>query len=105
MAYETYYGRYNELTSQYKIAKTYNNGCQWVKTGNNWNDGEWQPINQDDYDIVIDDLGSGYAHHKYKAIKNIPNLSNKDLAIICDRGNLCFGYRVEYGNIICVHTD
>lgn len=29
---------------------------------------------------------------------------DRGIALLCDGGNLCFGYRVE-GNTICVYTD
>ena len=29
---------------------------------------------------------------------------DREIALLCDSGNLCFGYRVE-GNTICVYTD
>lgn len=83
---QTYYDRYNELQSKYKI-------CHYLNGQST-----------DDFDIIISYVGAGYAHKKYKVIKNGPNLSAKDIAIICDRGNLCFGYRVE-GSTIIVYTD
>ena len=49
-------------------------------------------------------VGYGYAHTKYKITRNDPGLSDEDLAIICDKGNLPFGFRRE-GNVICVYTD
>lgn len=49
-------------------------------------------------------VGSGHGHTKYKVVSNPEKLSPKDLAIIADRGNLCFGYRVQNG-LIVVHTD
>lgn len=86
MSYETHYDRYNQLRAQYNI-------CYYL-------DGR----SPDDFDIIVTFVGPGYGHAKYKVIKNGPNLSAKDIAIICDRGNLCFGYRVE-GSTICVYTD
>lgn len=88
-SYQTYYDRYKELKETYKIAYSA------------------RGLSNDEFaahDIVVEHIGFGYAHSKYRVMLNKPNLSTKDLAIICDKGNLCFGYRVE-GNIICVHTD
>lgn len=48
--------------------------------------------------------GTGYGHKKYKILSNPHNLSTLQLALICDSGNLCFGYRMEGGNIV-IHTD
>lgn len=90
MSYETYYDRYKVLTSTYKVHKgTYGLGNEWQL---------------EDYDVVIERCGSGYACAKYRVLRNKPNLNSEDLAIICDSGNLCFGYRTE-GSIICVYTD
>ena len=61
-------------------------------------------INMDDYDVVVSCNNVGYAHVKYTVLKNAPNLTDREIALLCDGGNLCFGYRVE-GNTICVYTD
>lgn len=89
MSYEVNYGRYKELCDKYKILRsTYNKS----------------PEELEEADIIVEGAGRGYAHTKYRVVKNKPGLSYKDLAIICDNGNLCFGYRVQ-GGLICVHTD
>ena len=85
MGYETFYDRYNELMSLYKIA-------------------HGEVPDPDNYDVIVERVGSGYAHTKYRVLLNKPKLSNQDIAIICDKGNLCFGYRRE-GSLICVYTD
>lgn len=89
--YETHYDRYKELTSTYKVL------CLPSFPG-------YSMEKLKDYDVAIQFVGVGYAHQKYRVIKNEPNLPTKDLAILCDNGNLCFGYRVE-GGCICVYTD
>ena len=63
------------------------------------------PDSMNEYDIVVECIGTGHAHKKYHAVKNGPGLSTEDLAVICDGGNLCFGYRTEGPNLICVYTD
>lgn len=78
-----YYDRYKELRELYSIS--------------------WDPEDTN-ADIIVQNIGTGYAHKKYRVLKNRPGLDSKDLAIICDRGNLCFGYRDEAG-IICIYTD
>ena len=89
MAIITNYDRYKELKEQYRIKRgTYG----------------LSPDAMDEYDVVVNCIGTGYGHKKYRVIKNGPGLSTQDLAIICDEGNLCFGYRTE-GSIICVYTD
>lgn len=89
MAITTYFDRYKELQQQYKIAHSARD-----LTSAQFNE----------YDVVVERCGSGYAHTKYRVLSNKAGLSTKDLAIICDKGNLCFGYRTE-GQIICVYTD
>jgi hypothetical protein len=49
-------------------------------------------------------VGTGYGNKKYKISSNPHNFSTLQLALICDKGNLCFGYRTE-GNLIVIHTD
>ena len=41
---------------------------------------------------------------KFKVINNPENLTNDELALICDCGNLCYGYRIE-GEYIIIYTD
>ena len=87
--YETHYDRYNKLNELYKIG---------------YSDAVLYCVGAESYDVVVVKVGFGYAHTKYRVLVNKPNLSNEDLAIICDRGNLCFGYRAN-GSIISVYTD
>lgn len=49
-------------------------------------------------------FGSGYGHKKYEVVSNPHNLSTEELALICDSGNLCYGYRTD-GDLIVIHTD
>lgn len=65
---------------------------------------KFEDVNPDDYDVIIKGAGSSYACQHYSIIKNAPNLSNAELALICDGGNLCFGYRGG-GKTITIHTD
>ena len=89
MSYEVNYARYKELCDTYKILRsTYGKSSEELEEA----------------DIIVEGAGVGYAHTKYRVVKNKPRLSYKDLAIICDSGNLCFGYRTE-GSIICVYID
>ena len=64
-------------------------------------DGE--DCNFSDYDVVIG-RKAGYAHALYRIHKNAPNLSTLELALLCDSGNLCFGYMME-GSDIRVSED
>lgn len=57
----------------------------------------------DDYDIVIG-RKPGYNHALYRIYKNTPGLSDLELALLCDGGNLCFGYSMQ-GSLIRVSED
>lgn len=87
---------YKELKEKYRIAtsETYYNAETKTR----------EPINADDYDVIVTCDGIGYAHKLYKVVKNEPNLSITELALICDSGNLCFGYDMRNG-LIEIHTD
>jgi hypothetical protein len=52
----------------------------------------------DDYDIVIG-RKPGYNHALYRIHKNSPGLATPELALLCDHGNLCFGYTMESRDI------
>ena len=52
----------------------------------------------------VECVAVGYGHNTYKVIENPENLSVLELALICDKGNLCFGYRAE-GDLIVIYTD
>lgn len=98
------YERYKELTSNYKIRHgLYGLVPKYIKPHSpDYDDALRKAL--EEYDVVVESAGVGYAHHKYRVVKNAPGLSTKDLAIICDDGNLPFGYRVE-GGLIYVYTD
>lgn len=64
-------------------------------------DMKWK--NPDDYDIVLKRT-AGYNHSTYAVIKNNTNLSQLELALICDDGNLCFGYTME-GSLFYIFED
>lgn len=49
-------------------------------------------------------IGHGYANTKYSILSNPHNFSALQLALICDGGNLCYGYRAE-GNNIVIYID
>lgn len=104
MAITTHFERYNELREKYKVC----NGIYGLVPPELRRDPvkaeEAKKRNMDKFDVVIECVGTGYAHKKYRVLKNAPGLSTQDLAIICDGGNLCFGYRTE-GSIICVYID
>jgi hypothetical protein len=53
---------------------------------------------------LIQNAGAGYAHQKYQVISNPHDLSQLELALVADGGNLCFGYRIQ-GGLIIIYTD
>ncbi len=59
---------------------------------------------QANVDVVFGRAGSGYGHSFYKIYKNKPELSNLELALICDSGSLCFGHSTSKG-MIKIYTD
>lgn len=87
---------YNELKDKYKIA----HGMTMYNFKTNRN----EEINLDKYDIVIQCTRHDYGRNIFRIIKNEPNLSTDELALICDGGNLCFGYMPE-SNYIHIFTD
>lgn len=66
---------YKEFTKKYKISR-------------------YEVDNPEDYDIVLKRI-VGYNHSTYSVIKNDTNLSQLEIALICDNGNLCFGYTMK----------
>ena len=54
--------------------------------------------------VCYEYAGTGYANQQYHILSNPHNFTSDELALICDRGNLCFGYR-RMGNTITVYTD
>lgn len=87
---------YKNIMGKYKVATS-----RWI-----W-DKKLQKtatIDEDAYDIIVNCVGEGYYCKLYEVIKNEPKLSEQELALICDEGNLCFGYDIRDGRI-AVYTD
>lgn len=55
---------------------------------------------------IVKPVGVGYAHADYRIVNNPPHLhlTNEEIALFCDGGNLCFGFGSR-GNCISVYTD
>lgn len=74
------------------------------------NDYIWKIMDPEDREktlsekTVITRGGTGPAYKVFWIKGNVNRLSELECAIIADRGNLCFGYRME-GNKIVVYTD
>lgn len=54
--------------------------------------------------VLYSDLGFGYANHSYRTHSNTYNLSDDEIALVLDGGNLCFGYR-RNGDIFTIYID
>ena len=54
--------------------------------------------------VVFSGLGYGYANHSYRVHSNPYNLSDDEIALVLDGGNLCFGYR-RNGDIFTIYID
>lgn len=73
-----------QLKQKYRV---YRNGSQiYLEDG--------VDLNFDDYDIIIG-RKTCYHHGEYIVYKNMPKLTNDELALLCDDGNLCFGYTYD----------
>ncbi|MGN0317775.1 MAG: hypothetical protein ACI4E1_07590 [Lachnospira sp.] len=53
----------------------------------------------------IECIGRGYGTMKYRILSNPYVFSKDELALICDTGNLCFGYRMEGSDVIIIYID
>ena len=55
--------------------------------------------NSEDYENNSVDLvlarAAGHNHSTYRVLKNTTNLTQDEIALVCDNGNLCFGYMME----------
>lgn len=54
--------------------------------------------------VVFSGLGYGYANHSYRIHSNPYNLSDDEIALVLDGGNLCFGYR-RSGDVFTIYID
>lgn len=88
--------KYSQLKEDYRIAysglRVWEPGIGYV------------PINSDDYDVIIEDVGAVYAGKKYRIIKKPNDISSDELCEICDRGGYNFGYRYD-GSYLTVYID
>lgn len=83
------YEIYKELKEKYKISIT--------------TLGSLYKVNQSAFDVVLT-RKQCYNSSKYRVFKNAPPLTTEELALICDGGNLCFGYTAS-GITITVFED
>lgn len=47
----------------------------------------------------------GYGHIQYRILSNPHNLSYDELALACDGGNLCYGYRQISSDTLAIYID
>lgn len=87
---------YEELKEKWRIAR--NTEFYNAETK------QMEKINFDDYDLIYE-RKAGYAHGEYTILKNETDLSDNELALIFDGGNLCFGYTKESDNFFYVFED
>lgn len=82
----------------YKIYKAL---CEKYRIQNNFSQ---KRDNIEDYDVALS-REAGYKHSVYTILKNEPELSRLELALIADYGNLCFGFINEPNGTIHVFED
>ena len=80
---------YKELCIKYKICRF---PYKWNKET-----ACMEEVNIEGYDIVLERT-AGYSHSTYTVLKNNTDLSDDEMALICDNGNLCFGYTMKGKN-------
>lgn len=83
---------YNELKEKYKILK-----CSDIE--------HKEPTSEDlEQNDIVYSRKACYAHGEYKIYKCPEAVTVDELALICDGGNLCFGYRGNK-NFLSVSED
>ena len=87
---------YAELCEMYKISRV--TSC--------WNKERTKivPIDEDDFDVIVECVEYRHGCNEYSIVKNGPGLSDDELALICDSGNICFNYTKKADNIV-IYTD
>ena len=83
------YKTYEALRMKYKIA--------WER---NINKGE-----ETDYDIIIRATVIGYTYNEYTVVKKPAEVTDDEIALICDSGNLSFGYVKTPSGDFHIYTD
>lgn len=86
------YKIYKQLCEKYKVKRIYRRSIS---------DEQFKEI-LDDNDFVYETT-SGYAHKSVTIYKS-PDLTTDEQALICDEGNLCFGYGMRNGKM-AIYTD
>lgn len=84
---------YKQLCEKYKVKRIWRS---------NMSDEEYQKI-LEEYDFVYS-CTPRYLHNEVVIYKS-PDLLRSEQALICDEGNLCFGYTVSETGLISINTD
>lgn len=87
---------YEELKEKWRIAS--NTEFYNTKTK------QTEKVNFDDYDLVYK-RKAGYNRGEYTIHKNETTMTDDELALVFDGGNLCFGYKKESSNFFYVFED
>ena len=53
----------------------------------------------------ITPYGHGYGTIKYRVLSNPYGFTKDQLALICDDGNLCYGYRQDGSDVFIIYND
>lgn len=88
---------YEELCEKYKIAR----GTTYYDTEQE----RMMPINKTDFDVIVECVRHGCGNNVYSVVKNGPELTDDQLALICDGGSICFNYAKEGSSLIRIFTD
>lgn len=80
---------YEELCKTYKIVRY----TEIIK------DGKIHRIDKNDYDVIIELEKTLFSRKVYKIIKNSPNLSMSEIAVICNKGPTPDGFSAGYKTI------
>lgn len=91
---------YKELTSKYKISVTSKRFKPSALS--------FQPIDFNKYDLIYDQeniLLSPPGTRRFFIRKRNTALSDDEIALILDEGNLCFGYRKQSDECFVIYVD
>lgn len=82
----------NELEKGKKNRETYKEICEkWRILVRDYSVNE---IDESNFDLIIKRKPE-YLHSVCKIIKNNTDLTLDEIALVCDSGNLCFGYKMQ----------
>ena len=81
----------------------------YPKTKRVWVDSITKLLNITDNDLAefmcYQQCESGYGNVEYKILSNPFNFTKDECALVCDNGNLCYGYRSLGANKFTIYID